>query len=50
MLTAKELVEGEIELISLPDIYIRLKALLDDPDYALAVDYGVRAGALGNAH
>lgn len=36
MLTAKELVEGEIELISLPDIYIRLKALLDDPDYALA--------------
>ena len=22
----------------------------DDPDYALAVDYGVRAGALGNAH
>ena len=22
----------------------------DDPDYALAVDYGVRAGALGSAH
>ena len=22
----------------------------DDPDYALAVDYGVRAGAFGSAH
>lgn len=43
MLTAKELVDGEIDLISLPDIYLKLKALLDDPDYAL-LDVGKLIG------
>jgi hypothetical protein len=37
MLPAQDLVEGDIELISLPNIYIRLKALLNDPGYARAV-------------
>ena len=36
MLTAKELVKDAVGLVSLPDIYIRLRSLLDRPDYALA--------------
>lgn len=36
MMTPSQLVSGQVELLSLPDIYLRLKALLDEPDYALA--------------
>ena len=36
MLTAWEKVTSETRLISLPDIYIQLKAVLDNPDYVLA--------------
>ena len=36
MITAWEQVTTQTKLISLPDIYIQLKAVLDDPNYALA--------------
>jgi HD-like signal output (HDOD) protein len=43
MLTAKELVKDAVGLVSLPDIYIRLRSLLDRPDYGLA-EVGVLIG------
>lgn len=36
MFTPKELVDGALKLVTLPDVYIRLKALLDDEDTSMA--------------
>lgn len=36
MFTPRELVEPTIKLVTLPDVYIRLRALLDDPDTSMA--------------
>lgn len=36
MITAKTLVNDSIKLISLPDVYIRLKNLLDSPNYSMS--------------
>lgn len=43
MTAIQDLLEGEIKLFSLPEVYMRLKALLDDPDYSLA-DVGALIG------
>jgi HD-like signal output (HDOD) protein len=36
MLSAEELVSGQIKLFTLPDVYTRVKSVLDDPDYGIA--------------
>ena len=36
MFTPEELVGSAVKLATLPDVYIRLRALLDDPDTSMA--------------